>query len=151
MQFDRTALRDLSISCKEMHADYLAQNIRPLRDTSGLFSLFRLIAEDQEIECRLRLLGEHNVYNALLAVAVAHGVFQVPLHMTLIALEKLAIRGRAECIPLPNGALCIIDYAHNGESLHHLLTSLRAYQPSRLICLFGSVIPVYGHDLPACS
>ena len=139
MQFGRTALRDLSISCKEMHADYLAQNIRPLRDTSGLFSLFRLIAEDQEIECRLRLLGEHNVYNALLAVAVAHGVFQVPLHMTVTALEKLAIRGRAECIPLPNGALCIIDYAHNGESLHHLLTSLRAYQPSRLICLFGSV------------
>jgi UDP-N-acetylmuramoyl-L-alanyl-D-glutamate--2,6-diaminopimelate ligase len=51
----------------------------------------------------------------------------------------LAIRGRAECIPLPNCALCVIDYAHNGESLRHLLTSLRVYQPSRLICLFGSV------------
>lgn len=139
MRLGCTALRNLTISGEERHADYLAQNIRPLRDTSGLFSLFRLIAENEELECRLRLLGEHNVYNALLAVAVAHGVFQVPLAMTVASLEKLAIRGRAECIPLPNGALCVIDYAHNGESLRHLLTSLRVYHPSRLICLFGSV------------
>ena len=139
MRLGCTALRNLTISGEEKRADYLAQNTRPLRDESGLYSLFRLIAEDKEIECRLRLLGEHNVYNALLAVAVAHGVFQVPLPMTVAALEKLAIRGRAECIPLPNGALCVIDYAHNGESLRHLLTSLRVYQPSRLICLFGSV------------
>lgn len=138
MRIGCTALRNLTISGQE-NADYLAQNTRPLRDENGLYSLFRLITEDKEIECRLRLLGEHNVYNALLAVAVAHGVFQVPLPMTVSALEKLAIRGRAECIPLPNGALCVIDYAHNGESLRHLLTSLRVYQPSRLICLFGSV------------
>ena len=138
MRLGCTALRNLTVSGSQQ-ADYLAQNMRPLRDADGLFSLFRLIAEDKEIECRLRLLGEHNVYNALLAVAVAHGVFQVPLSIAVAALEKLAIRGRAECIALPNGALCVIDYAHNGESLRHLLTSLRAYHPSRLICLFGSV------------
>ena len=139
MRLGCTALRNLTISGEETHADYLAQNMRPVRDANGLFSLFRLISQNEELECRLRLLGEHNVYNALLAVAVAHGIFQIPLHMTVASLEKLAIRGRAECIPLPNGALCVIDYAHNGESLRHLLTSLRVYHPSRLICLFGSV------------
>ncbi len=138
MRLGCTAIRNLTVSGIEK-ADYLAQNVRPLRDSSGLFSLFRLFAENKEIECRLRLLGEHNVYNALLAVAVAHGVFQVPLTLAIESLEKLSIRGRAECISLPNGALCVIDYAHNGESLRHLLTSLRVYQPSRLICLFGSV------------
>ena len=138
MRIGCTALRNLTISCAQ-EADYLAQNTRPLRDAQGLYSLFRLIAEDKEMECRLRLLGEHNVYNALLAVAVAHGVFQVPLALAVESLEKLSIRGRAECISLPNGALCVIDYAHNGESLRHLLTSLRVYHPSRLICLFGSV------------
>ena len=139
MRLGCTALRNLTVSGEEKRADYWAQNMRPVRDTNGLFSLFRLIAENEELECRLRLLGEHNVYNALLAVAVAHGVFQVPLPLTVSSLETLAIRGRAECISLPNGALCVIDYAHNGESLRHLLTSLRAYHPSRLICLFGSV------------
>ena len=138
MRIGCTSLRNLTISCAQ-EADYLAQNTRPLRDAKGLYSLFRLITEDKETECRLRLLGEHNVYNALLAVAVAHGVFQVPIVLAVESLEKLSIRGRAECVSLPNGALCVIDYAHNGESLRHLLTSLRVYNPSRLICLFGSV------------
>ena len=138
MRIGCTALRNLTVSGQQK-ADYLAKNTRPLRDENGLYSLFRLIAEDKEIECRLQLLGEHNVYNALLAIAVAHGVFQIPIAVAVEVLEKLSIRGRAECVPLPNGALCVIDYAHNGESLRHLLTSLRAYQPSRLICLFGSV------------
>ena len=138
MRIGCTALRNFTVSGTQQ-ADYLAQDIRPSRNENGLFSLFRLISENKEIDCRLRLLGEHNVYNALLAVAVAHGVFQVPLPLAIDALEKLSIRGRAECITLPSGALCVIDYAHNGESLRHLLTSLRAYHPSRLICLFGSV------------
>ena len=138
MRADCTALHHLTISCKK-ESDYSAQNILPLRDASGLYSLFRLITKDTEMECRLRLLGEHNVYNALLAIAVANGIFQVPLVQAVEALEKLSIRGRAECIALANGALCVIDYAHNGESLRHLLTSLQMYTPSRLICLFGSV------------
>ena len=133
-----TAPHNLTVSGEGV-ADYVAQNIRPLRDEKGLFSLFRLIAKDVEFECRLHLLGEHNVNNALLALAVAHGIFQIPLQQAVATLETLTIRGRAECIPLPNGALCVIDYAHNGESLRHLLSSLRVYAPSRLICLFGSV------------
>ena len=40
---------------------------------------------------------------------------------------------------LPNGALAVIDYAHNGVSLRRLLCDLREYRPDRLIVLFGSV------------
>ena len=31
----------------------------------------------------------------------------------------------------------IIDYAHNAMALESLLTTLRAYEPHRLVCLFG--------------
>jgi UDP-N-acetylmuramoyl-L-alanyl-D-glutamate--2,6-diaminopimelate ligase len=31
----------------------------------------------------------------------------------------------------------MIDYAHNAMSLESLLTTLREYQPKRLVCLFG--------------
>ncbi len=31
----------------------------------------------------------------------------------------------------------MIDYAHNAMSLKSLLTTLRAYHPGRLVCLFG--------------
>jgi UDP-N-acetylmuramoyl-L-alanyl-D-glutamate--2,6-diaminopimelate ligase len=37
------------------------------------------------------------------------------------------------------GATFLIDYAHNGMSLTSALTELRAYQPKRLICIFGTV------------
>ena len=134
-----TASHNLTVSATGARADYVAEGITPLRDADGLFSCFRLLTQGKMTECRLRLLGEHNVCNALLALSVAHGVFQIPLLQAMASLEELSIRGRAECIPLPCGALCVIDYAHNGESLHHLLTSLRAYRPARLICLFGSV------------
>lgn len=138
MQKGCVAKRHLTTSCTQK-ADYMAKNILQLRDVDGLVSKFNLVTATQSLPCRLRLLGEHNVANALLALSVANGVFEIPLLRAISALEDLTIRGRAECIPLSNGALCIIDYAHNGESLRHLLTSLRAYNPARLICLFGSV------------
>ena len=31
----------------------------------------------------------------------------------------------------------MIDYAHNAMSLESLLTTLREYEPARLVCLFG--------------
>jgi UDP-N-acetylmuramoyl-L-alanyl-D-glutamate--2,6-diaminopimelate ligase len=31
----------------------------------------------------------------------------------------------------------MIDYAHNAMALESLLTTLRAYEPGRLVCLFG--------------
>lgn len=51
----------------------------------------------------------------------------------------MRIAGRSEVMGLPNGALAVIDYAHNGVSLRRLLCDLREYRPSRLIVLFGSV------------
>ncbi len=131
-------LQNLTVSGTQA-ATYVAKNLRPLRNSNGLFSLLTLVTAGEELECRLPLLGEHNVTNALLALAVANGVFRVPLANAIEALEGFSICGRSECISLPNGALCIIDYAHNGESLRHLLTALRKYHPMRILCLFGSV------------
>lgn len=54
-------------------------------------------------------------------------------------LPDVRISGRSETVGLPNGALGVIDYAHNGVSLRRLLTELRASCRGRLIVLFGSV------------
>ena len=45
----------------------------------------------------------------------------------------MRIAGRSEVMGLPNGALAVIDYAHNGVSLRRLLCDLREYRPSRLV------------------
>ena len=49
MRIGCTALRNLTVSGSQQ-ADYLAEHTRPLRDADGLFSLFRLIAKDKEID-----------------------------------------------------------------------------------------------------
>ena len=87
----------------------------------------------------LPLLGACNASNALLAAAVATRIFKISAADTARALRSVAIAGRCECIPLPSGGVAVIDYAHNGESMRQILSSLRPYVKGRLICLFGSV------------
>jgi UDP-N-acetylmuramoyl-L-alanyl-D-glutamate--2,6-diaminopimelate ligase len=84
-------------------------------------------------------MGSFNASNALLAAAVARLTFELPLSRIATFLEDAAIDGRSEIVPLPSGAVAVIDYAHNGESLSRLLSSLREYADGRLIVLFGSV------------
>ena len=100
---------------------------------------FEIFKESEGVDCRLPMIGVANAYNALLAMACAKESFGISLFQSATALSEIAVAGRSECIPLPNGACVIIDYAHNGESLRTLLQSLRAYAPARLLCLFGSV------------
>lgn len=121
-------------SCK-----YYGENMRLLSKNQAPYIVFELSNGEEKQICQLPLIGKPNAYNAMLAMACAKEAFSIPLLQSANALVNISISGRSECIPLPNGACVIIDYAHNGESLKELLGSLRAYRPARLLCLFGSV------------
>ena len=41
-------------------------------------------------------------------------------------------------MPAPGPYTLLIDYAHNAMSMENILTTLREYQPNRLICMFGA-------------
>lgn len=49
------------------------------------------------------------------------------------------VQGRFEVVEGLPGRTFIVDYSHNGLSLTSALQTLRAYNPHRLICVFGSV------------
>lgn len=120
-------------------ADFVAKDIGLLRKKDLLGVSFSLVEQGLlPIFCELMLTGEFNVSNALLAVATATRVFGIPSEAAVKALATARVEGRAELIALPRG-VAIIDYAHNGDSLSRLLTTLRQYSPRRLILLFGSV------------
>ena len=53
------------------------------------------------------------------------------------ALADVAVKGRIEIVPVSSHYTLMIDYAHNAMALESLLTTLREYEPKRLICLFG--------------
>lgn len=131
--------RILSCSAERSSCDYAVDSIRLITKDFLPCVAFELLHKDESFTCRLPMIGKSNAYNALLSVACAHAVFEIPISLAAEALTRVSVSGRSETLPLPGGACVVIDYAHNGESLRQLLESLRAYRPSRLICLFGSV------------
>lgn len=134
-----TDARVLFCSAIDRAAHYRAGNIRLTRDTRYLGVSFSVCSEKEIAECIIPLPGAFNAQNALLAAATANAVFEVPLSKAASSLATATVDGRSEMIPLPSGACAVIDYAHNGLSLHSLLSTLRQYRHNRLICLFGSI------------
>ena len=55
----------------------------------------------------------------------------------LSSLAKIRVKGRVELLPVSPKFTLMIDYAHNAMSLNSLLTTLKEYNPKRLVCLFG--------------
>ncbi|MBQ7464838.1 MAG: UDP-N-acetylmuramoyl-L-alanyl-D-glutamate--2,6-diaminopimelate ligase, partial [Lachnospiraceae bacterium] len=75
-------------------------------------------------------------YNSLAAIAVCRH-FDASIEDMKDALECAKVRGRIEMIPMPGDFTLMIDYAHNAMALESLLSTLREYEPKRLVCLFG--------------
>lgn len=140
MLADCSATQRVSCSTAGCDADFSATNVRLIRETA-MWGVGCTV-EEQNGEAQalaLPLIGRFNVANALLAIATACRVFGVTLKRASETLASVTVAGRSELIPLPNGACAVIDYAHNRTSMESLLTTLREYEPTRLIALFGSV------------
>ncbi len=80
--------------------------------------------------------GKFSVYNSLTAIAVCLH-FAVAVEDIKKALRAVRVKGRVEMIKVSDQFTLMIDYAHNAMALESLLTTLRAYRPHRLVCLFG--------------
>lgn len=97
----------------------------------------KLKTPDGEAVVSSRLLGRHNVYNALAASAAAVAL-QIPLSAIRTGLEVLtAIPGRVESVDVGQDFRVIVDYAHTDDALQNLLENLRPLTAGRLITVFG--------------
>ena len=119
----------------------MAADIRPVQRDGVPGMAFTVTAPGGSSPCFLPLPGVFNVSDALGALALCREGFGVPVAQAAEALADAAVPGRFETVthPAQPGVTYIIDYAHNGLSLAAILDTLRAYRPTRLICLFGSV------------
>lgn len=84
----------------------------------------------------LNLPGLFNVYNALAALAVMQ-CLSYDIRTMKKEISDVLINGRMESISNDKNIACYIDYAHNGMSLRAALSTLRLYDPGRLILVFG--------------
>ncbi len=85
------------------------------------------------------LTGKFNVYNLLLAYAVA---VELGFHEedVLQAISKLSrVKGRFETIKSPSGIFFVVDYAHTPDALENILDSINEIRTKneRLIIVFG--------------
>lgn len=87
-------------------------------------------------DVKVNVPGSFSVYNSLTAIAICHH-FGVKEEAVKHALQNVSVKGRIEMVPVTKRYTLMIDYAHNAMSLESLLTTLKEYKPTRLVCLFG--------------
>lgn len=116
-------------------ADYRAGKYELLRTHDFLGVQFPVTGKDV-MEIRVNMPGEFSVYNALAALAVGK-TLGLPDEAIHEGLAKCVVKGRVELVPISRHFTILLDYAHNEVSTESLLTTLRAYQPHRLVVVFG--------------
>lgn len=115
--------------------DICANNVELLNESGALgvkYQASGLVNFDVEVN----VPGAFSVYNSLTAIAICHH-FGVSEEAIKDALKHVSVKGRIEIVPVTKTYTLMIDYAHNAMSLESLLTTLREYNPPRLVCLFG--------------
>ncbi|GAU19438.1 hypothetical protein TSUD_76820 [Trifolium subterraneum] len=113
-------------------------DVHPLKFELSLFETQVLVNTPAGIlEISSGLLGKHNVYNILAAVAVGIAV-GAPLEDIVRGIEEVdAVPGRCELIDEEQAFGVIVDYARTPDALSRLLDSVRELQPRRIITVIG--------------
>jgi UDP-N-acetylmuramoyl-L-alanyl-D-glutamate--2,6-diaminopimelate ligase len=94
------------------------------------------------------LVGDFNVTNVLAAVTALRGRFDDAVIAKGIA-EIPQVPGRLEKHRIPNGACCVIDFAHTPEALRNILSVTRGFCTGKLISIFGHGGGRYPSNRPA--
>lgn len=81
--------------------------------------------------------GKFNIYNALAAISVCRHC-GVDSAAVCKGLETVKVKGRVEPVNVSDRFTLLIDYAHNALSMENVLTTLRKYNPNRLVTMFGA-------------
>lgn len=119
----------------EQGEDYIASDLS-LYNENGSLGIQYTLSGKETAEVIVNLPGKFSVYNALASIAVAREM-GVDMKAVLDSLKTIRVKGRVELIPISDAFTLLIDYAHNAVSLESILATLRAYEPTRLISLFG--------------
>ena len=93
-------------------------------------------ANDMRMDVEIDIPGKFSVYNSLASIAICRH-FRVDEQDIKKALKTAKVKGRVEMVKVSDKFTLMIDYAHNAMALESLLTTLKAYRPHRLVCLFG--------------
>jgi murE/murF fusion protein len=84
-----------------------------------------------------KLIGLHNLYNILAAVAASITLGIDHDHIQTGIETIIRIPGRLDPVHTPHGVTAFVDYAHTPDALESVLKSLIRLGPKPLICVIG--------------
>lgn len=80
--------------------------------------------------------GEFNVYNSICALLTCYKL-GADINTIKDTLKKIKVRGRMETALVTPKFKVLIDHAHTEDGMKGLVKTLRAYNPKRLVSIFG--------------
>lgn len=99
---------------------------------------FVLNSPDGKTEISLKLIGRHNIENALCAISLCCETFGLTIHQVAAALRNATgAPGRLEPISLGQPFAVLVDYAHTDDALQNVLSALRPLARNKLRVVFG--------------
>ncbi len=116
-------------------ADLRAEDLKLIRG-QGTLGISYHVRGLMDFPVEVDIPGKFSVYNSLTAIAICRH-FDVAPEDIIAALADIRVKGRVELVKVSDDFTLMIDYAHNAMALESLLTTLREYNPHRLVSLFG--------------
>jgi len=115
-------------------ADFSARNVQFIGHGSK-FDLYR--KGERYAEINLQVTGEHNIYNALAAIATAD-TLNIPIAAIISGLSKFrGTRRRFEYLgKTANGATVVDDYAHHPTEIRTTLNAAKKMDYDNVWCIF---------------
>lgn len=99
---------------------------------------FILHAPDGKTEVSLKLIGRHNIENALCAIAICCERFGLSIHQVATALRQTTgAPGRLQPVSLGQSFAVLVDYAHTDDALQNVLSALKPLTKNKLRVVFG--------------
>ena len=80
--------------------------------------------------------GKFSSYNAMAAILTTH-MLGIDDKYIKKALADFHVKGRVEPVYVSDDFTLLIDYAHNGVSTESILSTIRDYDPGRIVTIFG--------------
>ncbi|MGB9080195.1 MAG: UDP-N-acetylmuramoyl-L-alanyl-D-glutamate--2,6-diaminopimelate ligase [Desulfuromonadaceae bacterium] len=113
-------------------------DVHPTEITSSVSGISAtMVTPAGEFQFASRLLGRFNLSN-ILAAAAAGVALDLPLPAIRQGIENhTTVPGRMERVENGSGVTCLVDYAHTGDALENVLSTLKEIATGRIITLFG--------------
>lgn len=80
--------------------------------------------------------GKFSSYNAMAAILTCK-MLGIDVKYMKDALSDFSVKGRVEPVEVSPKFTLLIDYAHNGVSTESILTTIKEYDPKRIVTIFG--------------